>query len=158
MNDLISRKEAISVVGRVAYGYNPAAAELALLNLPAADAQLVRHGRWIEDFNDYENHCICSECGESPDSPLDETPYCPNCGARMDKIPTETKWISVNERLPEKHHRVLAYSPHMAESDTGPISIQYGFVCARKYSDITHWMPLPEPPIREKNKDIQART
>ncbi len=146
MNDLISREEAIRAVERVVYDYNPATVQLALLNLPAADAQLVRHGRWIEDINDYENCCICSECGQSPDSPLDETPYCPYCGARMDRNPTETAWISVKERLPEKRQRVLAYSPQMKESDIGPISIQWGFTCAQRNSDITHWMPLPEPP------------
>ncbi len=60
------------------------------------------------------------------------------------------RWISVNEQLPEKYQRVLAYSPSMSESDIGPISIQRGFICARKYSCITHWMLLPEPPKEEK--------
>ncbi len=60
-----------------------------------------------------------------------------------------SEWIPVNECLPEKRQRVLVYSPHMAESDIGPISIQWGFICPRRNSDITHWMPLPEPPMEE---------
>ncbi len=51
---------------------------------PAADAAPVVHGRWIKHQDEYENWCECSMCGKSPDSPLDETPFCPNCGAKMD--------------------------------------------------------------------------
>ena len=71
------------------------------------------------------------------------------------------EWISVNDRLPEQHKEVL-------------ISIEYGDVIQAYYSDnrwyisrdvrdnatdcyanvarliegsnVTHWMPLPEPP------------
>lgn len=56
------------------------------------------------------------------------------------------EWISVKERLPEHNERVLVYRPNMAESDIGPISIQWGWACRRKCSDTSHWMPLPEPP------------
>lgn len=50
---------------------------------PAADVAPVVHGRWIEHIDDYENYCECSVCHGVPDSPLDTTPFCPNCGARM---------------------------------------------------------------------------
>lgn len=49
------------------------------------------------------------------------------------------KWISVKERLPEYGQYVLAYS---ADDD-------YMTVEARRKFDafqITHWMPLPQPP------------
>lgn len=52
--------------------------------MKAADVAPVVHGRWIEHIDDYENWCECSVCHGSSDSPLDTTPYCPNCGARMD--------------------------------------------------------------------------
>lgn len=55
--------------------------------MPAAEVAPVRHGRWIEHVNEYENWCECSECKYMPDSPLDETPYCPFCGAKMDLEP-----------------------------------------------------------------------
>ena len=71
-------------------------------NFPAADVAPVVHGRWIfgKDLaccwgqilkNKY--HLYCSECLEQafnrsedndPDFDID-TPYCPNCGALMDK-------------------------------------------------------------------------
>ena len=70
--------------------------------IPAADVVKVRHGRWVfgKDLaccwgqilkNKY--HLYCSECLEQafnrsedndPDFDID-TPYCPNCGAKMDK-------------------------------------------------------------------------
>jgi hypothetical protein len=43
------------------------------------------------------------------------------------------KWISVKERLPEDGIEVLFYSPKT--------EINCCFV-----GDVTHWMPLPEPP------------
>lgn len=66
-----------------------------LPNIPAADVTEVRHGRWIADKEDVEwgNYFIryrCSECKERPHFSKDRytfirSPYCPNCGAKMDK-------------------------------------------------------------------------
>ena len=45
--------------------------------LPTVDAVPVVHGKWDRTTSDYE----CSNC----QYPMDYiTPYCPNCGARMD--------------------------------------------------------------------------
>ena len=69
---------------------------------PAADVAEVRHGRWVfgKDLACYwgqilknKYHLYCSECleqafnrSEDNDSDFDiDTPYCPNCGAKMDK-------------------------------------------------------------------------
>ena len=51
---------------------------------PTVDAEPVRHGRWIQD----EFGTWCSVCGlyayrDKFDQPW-ESPYCPNCGAKMD--------------------------------------------------------------------------
>lgn len=54
-----------------------------LMNFPAADVKPVRHGYWeIGYFHDR----VCS-CCTHPDNDLDDYPhpYCPNCGAKMDK-------------------------------------------------------------------------
>lgn len=53
-------------------------------DMPAADVQPVKHGRWIN-----ENFCTrCSACGNmtiyDKYSREVESDYCPNCGARMD--------------------------------------------------------------------------
>jgi hypothetical protein len=59
-------------------------------DLPAADVQPVRHGRWLKKdyggFYWYE----CSECGTRP--PKNQwkyqwlSPYCPYCGCAMEDI------------------------------------------------------------------------
>ena len=52
--------------------------------LPAADVQPVKHGRWIWDSNaPHREHGAykCSNCGCHSDF---EENYCYNCGARMD--------------------------------------------------------------------------
>ena len=54
-----------------------------------------------------------------------------------------TKWISVNERLPERFECVLTY-----EKGYG---VKENRICGDGASwwigfHVTHWMPLPEPP------------
>lgn len=45
--------------------------------MPSADVALVVHGKWIKGpLNPYCSECFV-EC-------RDETPFCPNCGAKMD--------------------------------------------------------------------------
>lgn len=63
-------------------------------NLPAADVAPVRYGCWNADKEDVEwgNSLIryrCSVCNERPHFDKEEykfilSPYCPNCGAKMD--------------------------------------------------------------------------
>ena len=57
-------------------------------NVPAADVQPVRHGRWIkkrvpdEKFRcEYHIELRCSCCDEEG---LYMSPYCPNCGCKVD--------------------------------------------------------------------------
>lgn len=63
-------------------------------------------------------------------------------GLEPDEIP---HWIPVSERLPGHGERVLAYSPEM-DGTEADIQVSKGFMVRRKRSDITHWMPLPQPP------------
>lgn len=55
-------------------------------DIPAADVAPVRHGRWENNKDEYPE---CTNCRYMPayDSALDDiyySPYCPNCGAKMD--------------------------------------------------------------------------
>ena len=50
-------------------------------NAPIVEVGTLKHGEWIPDNYEY-NHC--SECGYEHDSSEYVTPYCPNCGAKMD--------------------------------------------------------------------------
>lgn len=50
--------------------------------IPVADVQPVKHGRWLLKFDgDIYEYRECSKCGNTGSC---ETPYCAQCGARMD--------------------------------------------------------------------------
>ena len=55
-------------------------------------------------------------------------------------INVPTKWIPVTERLPDIGIVVLVYS-----EDDG-ICVDYYGGDSFGYYDVTHWMPLPQPP------------
>lgn len=56
-------------------------------NIPAADVAPVVHGRWRLVGECGFNDCyICSECGKIA---MNDSNYCPNCGAKMDKEATD---------------------------------------------------------------------
>jgi hypothetical protein len=58
------------------------------------------------------------------------------------------RWITVGERLPEKHTAVLVHTDmdgnHAASFDGEEWFCDYGG--AWLFPNVTHWMPLPEPP------------
>lgn len=64
-----------------------------MLNIPTADVQPVKHGRWeeIEEYGGWgDTYFRCSICGDEWDldagTPVENgMKYCPYCGARMDK-------------------------------------------------------------------------
>lgn len=55
--------------------------------MPLAEVEEVRHGKWerriVEKNGVAEMKSICSECGKT--NKRYEPPYCPHCGAKMDK-------------------------------------------------------------------------
>lgn len=70
---------------------------------------------------------------------------------QIDRLKKQNKWISVDERLPEKSGEVLIYKPNYV--DVLPYSRKHQAFNA--YDDlvsvdyaiaVTHWMPLPKPP------------
>lgn len=58
--------------------------ENVLFDIPSADVEPVRHGRWITKGQDF----FCSVCGEESaynwHGASKFSNYCPTCGARMD--------------------------------------------------------------------------
>ena len=65
----------------------------------------------------------------------------------------DRKWISVEERLPEIEQRVLVfcrsrmYKKHITVSTyTRDYSYIRRCYWSRRVKEVTHWMPLPEPP------------
>ena len=66
------------------------------------------------------------------------------------------EWISVKDRLPETGERVLTFDKWGHIRDRELFMFKSGFICFRPdglvpVKDITHWMPLPEPPKEDKH-------
>lgn len=100
MSDLISREAALHAVNAYDYrGFTVEDVKLItdgcadeLRKLPSVDAVPVRNGRWDGDHR-------CTACGKLCVTLISktgrktyvETPFCPNCGAKMLWIPTPRK-------------------------------------------------------------------
>lgn len=73
---------------------------------------------------------------------------------RIEELEAEHRWIPVTERLPKPFESVLAYIPSEAPLPTvheSYIADHDEWVCILtveryKPGEVTHWMPLPEPP------------
>lgn len=74
------------------FGENKYVPLKAIENAPAADAEPVKHGRWLnaveEDPELYGwvplDTVLCSSCRKLDKENNRKTPRCPNCGAKMD--------------------------------------------------------------------------
>ena len=66
-------------------------------------------------------------------------------GKAVEQIP---RWISVTERLPEKWTWVLVCFEGADIPSTGFVNSAGDWIGEDMYTnyDVTHWMPLPEPP------------
>ena len=87
MAEYIKRESAIDAVLDVFYDttdidLSGEKLEAAILNVPAADVDPVRHGRWVQQPLNGTHIWRCSKC-ETIGSP--QWNYCPKCGARMDE-------------------------------------------------------------------------
>lgn len=60
------------------------------------------------------------------------------------------EWISVKDRLPQKYSNVLIYTSFGYVTNGMWVPYKNIFVYDRGYElekdEVTHWMPLPEPP------------
>ena len=76
------------------------------------------------------------------------------------------EWISVMDRLPEDYGVCLVYG--RLKVCTGKTIYQAQYIKKAQHSwktivfesqplDITHWMPLPEPPTDEKDKKLTTK-
>lgn len=79
--EYIERWALIADYDRVHKGEAGGARKL-MVDAPTADVVEVRHGEWSYYYDDGVKRCKCSECITSYGCM--DTPYCPNCGAKMD--------------------------------------------------------------------------
>lgn len=91
-------------------------------------------------------------------------PTCPmHIAANIDQIidcaPTVDEWIKCSERLPEDGERILIYvhlashesvQPDTRIEDGGYMYLDSGYSFGK---EVTHWMPIPEPPKEVQHVD-----
>ena len=73
LNNLVLGHDAIEVLGMI-------------YEMPAEDVATVRHGRWLDGkctICGWEEPDVCTWLGYDSEAWI-ETPYCPNCGCKMD--------------------------------------------------------------------------
>jgi hypothetical protein len=78
------------------------------------------------------------------------------------KVTIMSEWISVKERLPKYGQQVLAFDciedcvdvmSFEPEENNCPEGWYTSSWWHRDEDDVTHWMPLPEPPMEDRNVD-----
>lgn len=83
MAEYISRDEVMQKFLNRGDGYITMLTMRDMINeIPAADVQPVKHGRWTRIDDEYGHDYVCSECNDKNDR---KSHYCPNCGARMEQ-------------------------------------------------------------------------
>lgn len=85
MKEYIERVTALNALIR-ALGYCQCANDV-ITRIPAADVAEVRHGRWerVSTASGIISRVRCSVCAGTQPLTFENMPYCPTCGARMDK-------------------------------------------------------------------------
>ena len=70
------------------------------------------------------------------------------------EAPTVGGWISVKDMLPEPPAQCLVYSgkEHILRRMETATYTEWGWMTPGYFQEITHWMPLPEPP-KEVSED-----
>lgn len=97
---IVSEKDAHDIDNPYWVGYHNglSMAHAITLSMPAADVEVVKHGRWEEcDWVEYDGHgecvhyphegCVCTNCRNAFKKEFVRNPrvnVCPSCGAKMD--------------------------------------------------------------------------
>lgn len=91
MAEHISREAAIVDFERCNHAnpvWTPQRVKTLLMRIPADDVEPVRHGRWLQCFEDWRQQIEgskCSACGfEYYGTGISRFRYCPGCGSKMD--------------------------------------------------------------------------
>lgn len=103
MNEYIEKKKVLDIIESLCvpgkmYGtenctlIDPYDAEEEIVSAPNADVELVKHGKWIVNTDDFVPKYRCSICGYNKliaaGEGIRQEPayYCNNCGAKMDIV------------------------------------------------------------------------
>ena len=95
--------------------------------------------------------CIHCETGEDGDCQCDEIA---RLKAEIERLREERRWISVEERLPERGVRVLVTltpdSKGRREVCEAALNYEHFFETDYGSYEASHWIPLPSPPEEGK--------
>ena len=69
------------------------------------------------------------------------------CFATDNNVPS--KWIPVTERLPEQYESVIVWTSDRELGEAQFDGERFEWCADEAFADVTHWMPLPEPPKGE---------
>lgn len=116
---------------------------------------LREHAEWAQ-ANEWEAPITLSDDLAAAADLLEKlTERCARCAEEIAVAQERTRWIPVEERLPEDSmQKVLVFVPHIHGDivDVGRYLGADGWVLEGWYltqSAVTHWMPLPEGPEEE---------
>ena len=112
-----------------------------------ADALIMRLSDWALGASPNE-----SDRGETRALRQREYDTIEHCVGVIVSSPTVDDWISVKDRLPEPPAQCLVFSDK-ARRPRGMETATYtnlGWMTAAYFPEITHWMPLPEPPEEDE--------
>ena len=88
MSDYIEREKALKAVEDIVCDADDAERTCdRIIDIPAADVAPIRHGSWKEDYYGEAGgytffNVVCNCCGYDMGEKM--TPFCPNCGTKMD--------------------------------------------------------------------------
>jgi hypothetical protein len=70
-----------------------------------------------------------------------------SCADEIQQLRDESRWIPVSERLPDEDTECLVWVTYNGSGHVDQSAYcNYGFDVAQPWLEVTHWMPLPEPP------------
>lgn len=111
----------------------------------------------------------CGECPYWNGSAMCKPELCNDAIACIDQLEKKTKWISVEERMPEHGTDVLVLTApgtlslgqncvvaeyiHPRMEKSGVFINFYAGYDDKNILAVTHWMPLPEPPDGGKSNE-----
>ena len=119
-----------------------------LVELPIEDALLVlreEHRQRTDSYTTYLEH------GGKGD-PAEEVGL--DALAMAISALEKTKWISVDDRLPEEKVNCIVHYKHAYCDNDGYWAIGFCYYDGEKFKlnpayKVTHWMPIPQPPTAE---------